>query len=127
MSTPNPAPSPLTAQQLALILAEYANRFGHDPISIHVGGSFAQGTATVSSDIDVIIETSLPISRFSQPWFEYLKAINPGKVPPGVTGVGTGPGEALIGDDPRDIPKSGLLDPFFKQPGSITPPTIKVY
>jgi hypothetical protein len=72
------------------------------------------------------IETQLSIPRFGQPWFEFLQAINPGKVPPHVTGVGVGRDQALIGNDPGDIPKAGLLDPYFKQPGTITPPTIKV-
>lgn len=130
MSQGNPAsPSgsnPLTPQQLALILREFRTRFGQDPISVHVGGSCSEGAATASSDIDVLIETNLPIPRFSQPWFDFLKAINPGTVPPNITGIGIGPGEALIGADPSDIPKAGLLDPFFKLPGAITPPTIKV-
>ena len=120
-------PHPLTASQLALILSEFKSRFGRDPISVHIGGSYSQGVATTSSDIDVLIETNLVIPRFGPQWFEYLKAINPGRVPPGITGVGMGPGEALIGSDPSDIPKSGLLDPFFKSPGAITPPTVKVF
>lgn len=124
MNPPNP--NPLTPSQLAIILSEFRGRFGQDPISVHVGGSHAQGAATAASDIDVLIETVLSIPRFSQAWFQYLKAINPGKVPANVIGVGTGPGEALIGDDPRDIPKAGLLDPYFKQPGTIAPPTMKV-
>lgn len=120
-------PNPLTASQLTLILFEFRSRFGQDPISVHIGGSCSQGVATASSDIDVLIETNLVIPRFGPQWFEYLKAINPGKVPVGVTGVGTGPGEALIGNDPDDIPKAGLLDPFFKPPGAINPPTTKVF
>ena len=131
MSQGNPAsgsPSnPLTPQQLILVLTEFRNRFGQDPMSVHVGGSYPEGAATTSSDIDVLIETNMAIPRFGQQWFDYLKAINPGAVPPNVTGVGTGVGEALIGNDPGDIPKAGLLDPFFKRPGTITPPTIKVF
>ena len=132
MSSPTgqPAPTstsnPLTPAQIGLLLTEFQSRFGQDPKSIHVGGSHAQGSATAASDVDVLIETDLAIPRFSQPWFDYLKAINPGKVPPHVAGVGTGPGEALIGNDPGDIPKAGLLDPYFKKSGTIYPPTIKV-
>jgi hypothetical protein len=121
----SPGP-PLTAQQISLIVTEFRNKFGKDPKSIHVGGSVADGTATPASDIDVLIETDVAISRFSQPRFDFLKAINPGKVPPTVTGVGTGPGEALIGTGPADIPKAGLLDPFFKATGTIVLPTTKV-
>ena len=85
-------PNPLTPQQLALVLSEFRNRFGQDPISISLGGSYSQGAATPSSDLDLLIETNLSIPRFSQPWFDFLKAINPGKVPANLTGVGTGPG-----------------------------------
>lgn len=119
--------APLTAVQLALVLLEFRTRFGQDPISVHIGGSHTQGVATANSDIDVLVETSLSIPRFGPAWFEFLKAINPGKVPMSVTGVGTGPGEALIGNDPSDIPKAGLLDPYFKQPGAVAPPTVKVF
>ena len=117
--------NPLTQEQITLIRTEFRNRFGQNPTSLHVGGSHAEGTATPTSDIDVLIETDLDITRFSQEWFEFLKAINPGKVPAHVTAVGTGPGEALIGTDPGDIPKAGLLDPFFKKPGTIYPPAIE--
>jgi hypothetical protein len=119
-------PNPLTPEQTALIVSEFRKRFHQDLRGIHVGGSHATGAAGPSSDIDVLIETDVTVPRFSTDWFDFLKAINPGRVPPGVTGVGTGPGEALIGNDPGDIPKVGLLDPYFKQPGTITPPTIKV-
>jgi hypothetical protein len=124
-SSPQPS-SPLTPKQLALVLMEFRNRFGIDPISIQIGGSYSQGTATAGSDVDLLIETNLSIPRFSMEWFDFLKSINPGVVPANIIGVGTGIGEALIGNDPNDIPKSGLLDPFFKQPGTITAPTIKV-
>jgi hypothetical protein len=72
-----------------------------------------------------LIETDLDIQRFSQEWFDYLKAINPGKVPQNITGHGVGPGQAMIGTAPGDIPKPGLLDPFFKKPGTIRPPSIE--
>ncbi|MBY0228177.1 MAG: nucleotidyltransferase domain-containing protein [Gemmataceae bacterium] len=119
--------NPLTPPRLALILSEFKSRFGQDPLSVHIGGSHADGSATAASDIDVLIETTQPIPRFSQPWFDFLKAINPGVVPAGIIGVGRGAGFALVGNDPGDIPKAGLLDPFFKQPGTFAPPTLKVH
>jgi hypothetical protein len=119
-------PHPLTQEQIHRIRTEFRNRFGQVPGSLHVGGSHAEGSTTPTSDIDVLIETELDIPRFSQEWFDFLKAINPGTVPPQVTGVGTGPGEALIGTGAGDIPKAGLLDPFFKKPGTIYPPSIEV-
>jgi hypothetical protein len=118
--------NPLSPQQLDFVLAEFRKQFGQDPLSIHVGGSHSRGVATAASDIDVLIETNLLIPRFGSQWFDFLKAINPGIVPSNITGVGTGIGQALIGNDPSDIPKAGLLDPFFKQPGTIVPPSIKV-
>jgi hypothetical protein len=118
--------NPLTQEQIALIETAFQNQFGQTPQSIHVGGSYAEGTATAASDIDVLLETELNLPRFSPAWFDFLKAINPGIVPLHVTGVGPGPGQALIGSGPGDIPKAGLLDPFFKAPGTLRPPTIQV-
>ncbi len=121
-----PPSHPLTPEQIARIRAEFRRQFGQDVGSLHVGGSHADGTATPASDIDVLIETGLHIPRFSQAWFDFLRAINPGRMPSHVTGVGTGPGQAVIGTDPGDISKPGLLDPFFKKPGTIHPPSLEV-
>jgi hypothetical protein len=106
---------------------KFKQRFGKEPDGIHVVGSHADGTATTESDIDLVIETNLPLSKFQGPGFEFFKDINPGKVPPGISGIGTGPGEALIGGTgPGSIPKAGLIDPFFRLPGNVRPPSIKV-
>jgi hypothetical protein len=130
MSMPSTAsaghPHPLTPAQIALILSEFRRQFGEDPKSVHVGGSYSEQKSGPTSDMDVLIETDLVIPRFSQPWFDYLRAIEPGMIPPSVTGVGAGPGQAFINNDPGDIPKAGLLDPFFKLSGTIYAPTIKV-
>jgi hypothetical protein len=118
--------SPLTPQQVEDIAQTFNNKFGKEPQGIYLVGSYAEGTATQSSDIDIVIETDLPLSKFSGPGFEFLRAINPGKVPPGISGIGVGSGQALIGYDPGDIQKAGLLDPFFRSPGNVRPPSVRL-
>jgi hypothetical protein len=117
---------PLTTAQVDEIVRRFKQRFGKEPEGIVLVGSYAEGTATADSDVDLVIETDLPLSKFNGPGFEFFKEINPGKVPPGVTGIGTGPGEALIGLDPGEIPRPGLLDTFFRLPGNAWPPAMRL-
>lgn len=103
----------LTDPILDTIANEFLRIFGAPPKGIHLVGSQAEGAATANSDIDIFLETDLPLgalTKFTSEGFEFLKAINPGKVPDDVTGIGPGPTEAMIGGR---IPKAGLLDPFF--------------
>src|SRR5438094_282317 len=119
--------SPLSPEQVSQIIAKFKQRFGLEPDGIHVVESHAEGKATTGSDIDIVIETSLPLTKFHGPGFEFFKDINPGKVPPGVIGIGPGPSEAFIGGaGPSTIPKAGLLDPFFRPPVNIRPPSLQV-
>jgi hypothetical protein len=117
---------PLTQQQIDEIVRTFEDMFGKEPGGIYLVGSHAEGTETSQSDIDLVIETDIPLTKFTGPGFEFLRAINPGKVPAGVAGIGPGPGEAFIGTGPGDIPKPGLLDPFFRAPGNVYPPAVKL-
>jgi hypothetical protein len=118
--------SPLSPQQIEDIARLFQQMFGKEPDAIYLVGSHAAGTATPQSDIDLVLETDLPLTKFTGPGFDFLKAINPGKVPAGITGIGPGPGQAFIGTAPNDIPKAGLLDPFFRTPGNVFPPVVKL-
>ena len=103
----------LTEPELDRIEEEFERVFGEKPKAVHLIGSQAAGTLTADSDIDIYLETDLPLgplTKFTRAGFEFFRAINPGKVPDDVTGIGPGPTEALIGGR---IPKSGLIDPFF--------------
>jgi hypothetical protein len=117
---------PLTPQQVEDIAQAFKNKFGKEPQGIYLVGSHAEETAAPSSDIDIVIETDFLLSKFSGPGFEFLRAINPGKVPPGISGIGVGSGQALIGYNPGDIQKAGLIDPFFRRPGNVRPPSVKL-
>jgi hypothetical protein len=119
-------PCPLTSQQLDELVRKFKARFGKEPDAIHLVGSHAEGTATPASDIDLVIETDLPLTKFGGPGFEFFKEMNPGKVPPGVVGIGIGPGLTTIGTDPGEIPKLGLLDLFFRLPGNVRPPSVRL-
>ncbi len=83
---------PLTPAQVDEIVRRFKQRFGKEPTGIVLIGSHTEGTATPDSDVDLVIETDLPLSKFNGDGFEFFKDINPGKVPPGVTGIGIGPG-----------------------------------
>jgi predicted nucleotidyltransferase len=74
--------SPLTPEQVDGIVAKFKQRFGQEPDGIHLVGSHAEGRATIASDIDIVIETNLPLTKFHGPGFDFFKDINPGKVPP---------------------------------------------
>jgi hypothetical protein len=117
--------NPLAPGQAADIAKAFEARFGQPPESIHIIGSHAEGAAEVSSDIDIAIETKIPdLTKHEGEGFEFFKDVNPGRVPPGIQGIGSGPNQAYIG---TEIPKAGTIDPFFKPPGEITPPSIKVW
>jgi hypothetical protein len=126
MSSGAPTGQPLTAAEVDEIARRFRQRFGKEPEGIVLVGSHAEGTATPDSDVDLVIETDLPLSKFNGAGFEFFKEINPGKVPPAVIGIGIGPGEALIGLDPGEIPKPGLLDTFFLPPGNVRPPSVRL-
>jgi hypothetical protein len=121
-----PGGCPLTPQQVDEIGLKFKQQFGKEPEGIFLVGSHAEGTATSASDIDIVIETDLSLTKFSGPGFDFFKAINPGKVSPGIAGIGTGPGRALIGPDPGDIPKPGLIDLFFRPAGNVWPPSLRL-
>ncbi|MGY2488550.1 SpvB/TcaC N-terminal domain-containing protein [Cupriavidus sp. CP313] len=97
-------------------------RFGEPPEGMYVVGSRAEayttgkwpeGSGPGKSDIDLVIQSEVPdVTKWTPEGFEFLKDINPGRVPPGVTGIGVGPGKTFIGSDPGSIPKAGLVDPF---------------
>lgn len=110
----------LDEQQLDTIETEFERVFGKKPDAISLIGSHADGTATAESDIDIYLETDLPLNqltKFTPEGFAFFKAINPGKVPDDVTGIGPGATEAFIGDR---IPKAGTIDPHFG-PGPYPP------
>jgi hypothetical protein len=117
---------PLTPEQVEEIAARFRGRFGKDPVSIYLVGSHADGTATGDSDIDLVLETDLDLSKFDGPGFEFFREINPGRVPVTATGIGVGPGQVLIGSGPGDVLKSGLVDVFFRVPGNVWPPAVKL-
>jgi RHS repeat-associated protein len=122
------------------IAEAFEGRFGEAPEGMYVVGSRAERYTTgkwpddsspLKSDIDLVIQSDVPnIDKWTPEGFEFLKEINPGKVPPGVTGIGTGPGKTFIGGEPGEIPKGGLVDPFIG-PSSQYPtcqgPAIKVW
>jgi RHS repeat-associated protein len=125
-------PGPLSREQLDHIAGTFKEHFGQEPDAIHLVGSHAEGAATPKSDIDLVLETEIPnLDKKSGPGFEFFKAINPGKVPDGVTGIGPNQGQAFIGSGPGQIPKAGTIDPFFKPASEITNtaerPAIKVW
>ena len=110
----------LTEPELDRIEAEFERVFGEKPKAVYLIGSQADGTATTDSEIDIYLETNLPLgplTKFTPEGFEFFLAINPGQVPNDVTRIGPGPTEALIGGR---IPKPGLIDPFFG-PAPVTP------
>lgn len=102
-------------------VAEYfAQTFGAQPTAIYLVGSHAERAATGESDIDIYIQFSpataqahprlLSDGKFEGPGFEFFRSINPGRIPPGMVGLGIGPGRGMLG---TDIPKYGTIDPFF--------------
>jgi RHS repeat-associated protein len=120
-----PLTNPLKPEQAEGIAKAFEQRFGQPPKGIRIIGSHAEGTADAASDIDIAIETEVPnLTKHTGEGFEFFKDINPGRVPPGVKGIGAGPDEAFIGDA---IPKPGTIDPFFRAPGEVKPPSIQVW
>ena len=116
-------------------------RFGEAPEGMYVVGSRAEaykagkwpeGSGPAKSDIDLVIQSDVPdVTKWILEGFEFLKEINPGRVPPEVTGIGVRPGKTFIGSEPGNIPKSGLVDPFIG-PKTVYPdlslgPAIKVW
>jgi RHS repeat-associated protein len=123
---------------------EFEKQFGQRPQEIYLVGSYAEAitfgkwppdpfSGPGKSDIDIIIITSITgLDKSSGPGFQFFSAINPGKVPPGITGIGYGKNETIIGNKPGNIPKPDTIDPFFKQNVSqmtVTPtkPVIRVW
>jgi RHS repeat-associated protein len=102
----------------ARVAAQFEKSFGQPPEAIYLVGSHAErvlGNAAIDvskSDVDLFIQTDLTLSKHSGAGFEFFKVLNPGRVPAGVTGIGVGPGELLIGGE-GGILKAGLVDPFF--------------
>ena len=126
----------------ALDIADaFEARFGQRPEGLYVVGSRAEayttgkwpeGSGPNTSDIDLVIQSDVPdVTKWTPEGFQFLRDINPGKVPPGITAVGVGPNEALIGSGPGAIPKAGLVDPFVGPAGELPDlslgPAIKVY
>ncbi len=125
----------------ASIAEQFETQFGEAPEGMYVVGSRAEayktgewpeGSGPAKSDIDLVIQSEIPdITKWTPEGFEFLKSINPGKVPPEVTGIGTGAGEAFIGTGPGNIPKGGLVDPFVGPPSQLPDlslgPAIKVW
>jgi hypothetical protein len=118
------------------LAARFEEEFGKKPEAIFLVGSRAEkalGDATIDvskSDIDVFIQTDIAdLSKFEGQGFKFFKELNPGKVPPGTTGVGFGPGRVPIGSGPGTIPKADLIDPFFGPKGGLIPgnPAVQVF
>ncbi|NGO54716.1 SpvB/TcaC N-terminal domain-containing protein [Allomesorhizobium camelthorni] len=123
------------------IAEKFEARFGDPPEGMYVVGSRAEahttgkwpeGSGPTKSDIDVVIQSEVPnVTKWTPEGFEFLKEINPGRVPPGVTGIGHGPGKTLIGSEPGNIPKAGLVDPFIGRSADLPDlslgPAIKVW
>lgn len=108
----------LFAQALA---SRFEMQFGEKPVGIYVVGSHAEGFAEATSDIDVYFEGSAKLKarlpglvKYEGPGFQFFRALNPGRVPDGVVGLGLGPGQAMLSDGKGStIKKAGILDPFF--------------
>ena len=123
-----PPESPLTPDQVDRIVNEFNQQFGKNPDAVYVVGSYADDAATVSSDIDIWIQTDIPnLNKWEGAGFEYFKSINPGKVPDGIIGIGPGPNQAFIGPGPGQIPKAGLIDPIAFNPNLPRPPFVQVW
>jgi RHS repeat-associated protein len=116
----------------------FESRFGQPPEGMYVVGSRAEayrgpwpeGSSPQTSDIDLVIQSDIPnVTKWTPEGFEFLKDINPGRVPPEVTGIGVGPGQGLIGSGPGNIPKGGLIDPFVgpSGPDSSLGPSIRLW
>jgi hypothetical protein len=93
-------------------------------------GPWQEGSSPQTSDIDLVIQSDIPnVTKWTPEGFEFLKDINPGRVPPEVTGIGVGPGQGLIGSGPGNIPKGGLIDPFVgpSGPDSSLGPSIRLW
>ncbi|WP_431970062.1 SpvB/TcaC N-terminal domain-containing protein [Nocardia sp. bgisy134] len=124
---PTPVVPGVRQGQGAGVAQDFKQSFGQRPEAIDVVGSRAEAQATgtwpegsgpTTSDVDVVVTTSIPdLDKASGQGFEFFKNINPGKVPPGVKGIGPGPDQAFIGTSPGTIPKGGTLDPFFRPDG----------
>lgn len=55
----------LQEQELDRIEDEFERIFGENPQSIHLIGSHAAGTATADSDVDIYLETNLPLGQLT--------------------------------------------------------------
>ncbi len=112
----------LSLGRVRQIVQQFKGNFGVPPKRVSLVGSFAEGAGKIgASDIDIFIHTSLRgIDKSSGAGFQYFKAVNPGKVPPGVAGIGPLKGQAWIGSMPGEIPKAGLIDPFFGAAPNLT-------
>jgi hypothetical protein len=115
--------------QAANIADVFEARFGEAPEGMYVVGSRAEayttgrwpeGSGPGKSDIDLVIQSEVPdVTKWTPEGFEFLRDINPGRVPPQVTGIGTGTGQTFIGSEPGAIPKAGLVDPFVGPPAEL--------
>lgn len=116
---------PITKGQVKGIVKAFKKLFGKKPEGVHLVGSHADKTANASSDIDLVIETTIPnLEKNTGAGFDFFKSINPGRVPEGVTGIGPLPGQSYIGDA---IPKAGTIDPFFRAPGDFHGPSVPLW
>ncbi len=107
--------SPLTEKQLDEIEEAFMRRFGKKPEEIWLVGSHSAGAAEATSDIDIFIVTDLNLTKHSGEGFEFFKEINPNHIPRDLTSLPRG----AIGGE---IPKAGLIDPFFGPKSDIGPP-----
>lgn len=119
---------PIKPETVQMIVKTFQAKFGQPPEAIHLIGSYAENEAEATSDIDIVIESTVAnLTKHEGAGFEFFKAINPGKVADWITGIGPKLGQAFIGNEPGSIPKAGLLDPFFRDPGDVEPPFITLW
>ncbi len=128
----------LKALEIGLNPPEIANRFekrfGFRPKAILLVGTQAEGKAGPTSDIDIFLvlppEKLAQHPYFNQPaaaikeggkGFDFMKDLNPGKIPAGVKGIGPDmeKGQYYLGDP--ELPKAGVVDPFFGPASKIKP------
>ena len=78
--------------QASRVAQEFEARFGEAPEGMYVVGSRAEahltgkwpeGSSPQTSDIDLVIQSNVPgVDKWTREGFDFLKAINPGRVPP---------------------------------------------
>ena len=106
------------------VVDRFAIQFQQYPLCVKLIGSLARGAGTENSDIDLLIETSLPgLSKFEGAGFLIFKQINGGRCPAHLDDLHS----TVIGCSTTDLAKAGLIDLYYRTPRRTRPPYLTMW